>query len=272
MTRKAEPLHFNALGTAWWLEDLAGASLLPLKHEIIQEVESFEARYSRFRPDSLISTLNTTHLLKRPPKEMLAMLRFASEMYEVSEGAFNITVGGELVNRGYGKGSAGQIRSPLTALSISDEQIRISDDTSIDFGGFGKGWLIDALGALLERRGVSQYLINGGGDILVNSEQPITIPLEHPMKPGFAIGEIRLNQGAVAGSSAQLRRWEHNGETQHHIIDPSRKSPSDKAAGTFVRAGTALLADTLATVVLIRPDLASKLERRFPATNIMVID
>jgi thiamine biosynthesis lipoprotein len=71
-----------------------------------------------------------------------------------------------------------------------------------------------------------------------------------------ALGCIRLNDGAVATSSIRKRRWVHNGETVHHIIDPRSGEPArSDVLQCSVIADTAEHAEVAAKVGFIRgPD------------------
>ena len=98
--------EFDAIGTHWWLEILSDQIITPgLIESLAATAAQFDQRYSRFRDDSLVSELYRTGRLSRPPAEMLRMFEFAREMYEVSDGAFDMTVGNALHRFGYGKRS-----------------------------------------------------------------------------------------------------------------------------------------------------------------------
>lgn len=72
---------------------------------------------------------------------MVRMLTYAREMYEVSEGTFDITVGNDLHRMGYGKRA---IARDIDTSKIRDEivltpvEIILPVEIMLDFGGFGK--------------------------------------------------------------------------------------------------------------------------------------
>ncbi|MBK6599363.1 MAG: FAD:protein FMN transferase [Proteobacteria bacterium] len=68
-----------------------------------------------------------------------------------------------------------------------------------------------------------------------------------------------------------MRTWEHDGATHHHIIDPatSESSTSD-VISTYVLARTALIADVMATILLIRPELDHELSKKFHLQTILL--
>ena len=266
-------VEFDALGTHWWITIYGSLTDTELVHALTQRVENFENNNSRFKPESLVGTLNSTKVLDNPPAEMVAMLTFARNLYAASNGVFNIAVGGELVKIGYGKGGRNTIlqKNIWDSIEVSESHIAIPATCEIDFGGFGKGWLIDRLGELLEKYGRTQYIINGGGDILVHTNKPTELALEHPQNARRKIGVTRIQRGALASSSVVKRAWRSNGKKMHHIIDPRSGKPSDSPViSTFVRANSALIADVMATILIIAPELNDKLRDLYQLKTILL--
>jgi thiamine biosynthesis lipoprotein len=154
---------------------------------------------------------------------------------------------------------------------MNQDEIRIPDDAELDFGGFGKGWLIDDLGRLLRDEGYDQFVINGGGDILVSSPSPIEFALEHPTDSTKKIGTTRISQGALAVSSSVKRAWKQGDKSYHHIIDPRLGGSSDSVIiSTYVKADSALIADTMATLLLIAPEQDETLRQQFSLETILL--
>jgi FAD:protein FMN transferase len=245
-------LEFDALGTHWWIEPLSHSTIPEiLRKRIISKVQSFESRYSRFRPTSLVSQLNRKKHIKNPPPELVEMMRFGIEMFDRTDGLFNMSVGGKLVRIGYGKGTGGSISRTLSNDIVVDENtIRIVEDISLDLGGFGKGWLIDSLASLCNASHVP-VLINGGGDMYSSHSEPVTCYIEHPRDTSMTIGSVEIVSQGFASSAAQKRVWATGGENHHHIIDPTSGSSKSTLASVHIIADNALIADALGTVFLL---------------------
>ncbi len=270
---KKQIFEFDALGTHWWIESLEEALSTELQERIRNYVQDFEQTYTRFSDSSLLGQLNQHKRLSNPPTDMLTMLEYARDMCRASDGVFNISVGGKLQELGYGRASSqGKISHDFwNDVKLTPEEICIPSEISLDFGGFGKGWLIDILGKLLEGKGVSYYVINGGGDIFVNAPEPLEFALEHPYDQTKSIGSTKIQRGALAVSSTVKRSWKQGSKTHHHIIDPRTGKPSQSdIVSTYVRAETALLADTCATILLIAPDLEPKLTDAYSLKTILL--
>lgn len=270
----AHEFIFDSIGSRFWLESLDGGTFDDaLKKEIFTYATNFDDTYSRFKDNSLVSQLAKSGHINNPPAEMLRMLEFSKRMYEASEGAFNITVGATLHKFGYGSREHGGevIADPWRKIVWDSKQVICPKGLMLDFGGFGKGWMIDAISDILRAHGVSQFIVNGGGDLYVQSDSPIDIALENPLIPNAVLGSVKITRGALAGSNTIKRSWKDGTVTKHHIIDPALSDSSDSGViASYVTADSALIADALATVVIISPQLKDALEAKFNAKIMFV--
>jgi thiamine biosynthesis lipoprotein len=172
-------------------------------------------------------------------------------MYSATNGVFNCSVGAVLEQNGYGKYADEAARTStdlLRDISVQKDMIAIAPHVRLDFGGFGKGWLVDSLGKMLASSGCDEYIVNGGGDILAHTKKPERFALEHPYDSTLMIGEILLQDGALAASSPLKRTWKKDGKQHNHLVGSTNSA--DVIAG-FVTAKTALYADVLSTVFLL---------------------
>ncbi len=266
--------QFDVIGTRWVIEILSAEhfddSLIAKIHGIIDE---FDQRYSRFRDDSLVAQLASEGELCDPPQEFVDMLSFAREMYDVSEGAFSIAVGASLHRMGYGSRVHGHsIRHDIwDNITFSKRRITAPKGEMLDFGGFGKGWLIDRFVTLLRTSRVQEFIVNGGGDLYCQSDAQIEFRLEDPYDTMKQFGQTRITRGALACSSTVKRTWRDGSLRKHHIIDPSTDDSSDSGVvASYVRADTALIADAMATILIIRPDLEATLKEKYQLQTILV--
>lgn len=263
---------FPALGTYWWIEiwdDVGHQRCQDIREHIINEAARFEAKYSRFLPHSVISELNRQRTLALD-EESLAMIRYGIDLFERSNGVFNILVGHILEARGYDQhysltDSGSQtltVGNPSQDI-VFDGNVASLKHGNLDIGGYGKGWLIDGLHKQLQQLGITQFLINGGGDIYVTHQhhQPVTIYLEDPLNPEKIVGKTPLKHRAFAASSPHKRAWSvkqhiNNQEMvshQTHIV--SQHAVKDVI---YLTAPTAVDADAFATTLLQTDTLATQ--------------
>ncbi len=268
----------DALGTVWFIEIFSSIDEPQtdvLREDISLFLADFEAKYSRFKPDSIISTINRTKTLNDPDPETIELLEFGRNMFSETNGVFNLLVGEVMLHRGYDPEYSfkpklslePEVPSPLEALLISPEKVTLSAG-QIDLGGYGKGYAIDLVAKRLHaKHGLEFFLINGGGDIYATSDrgQPVTIYLEHPVQPDTYIKETTLFNQGFASSSTFKRRWKSDQRTYTHIVETKTAHSTasriegttianNKKLGVYVKAPTATLADVWSTTFLIRPE------------------
>lgn len=270
--------EFDAIGTRWWLERLDGIADFPddVKRSIQNYTRRFDQQYSRFRDDSLVAELARKGVIYHPPKEMIEMLEYAKTMLYVTEGAIDPLVGNDLQGLGYGHIDIGRKKYKrkypfLEAVRWDSEHVSVPKGTILEFGGFGKGWLIDAYVTILREAGIKQFIVNGGGDLFCQSDTVVEFALQNPFDASLKVGDAGITVGALAASSTVIRSWKQGDDQYHHIIDPVTGTSSDSGIiASFVVAETALLADTLATALIIRPELDEKFQRDFEAKTVVL--
>ena len=253
---------YEALGTVWYIEvfdNEASYTKEVLIHTLEHAIQSFQRNYSRFEPDSIVSTLNKQ---KKVPQDthLLAMLTRAQDMYVQTERVFDMYIERDLIKKGYGmqnneiyKQAVCCSDSPhggISFFNVVDNQIILHGTKTIDLGGIGKGYLIDLLVSLLKQEGITQFLINGGGDMYGThcNGEGIDVYLQHPRKKDILIGKMKLMNKAFCSSSSYVRTWEHHEVMKNHFISPSKE---EVWAASFVVADTARVADMMATVLCV---------------------
>jgi thiamine biosynthesis lipoprotein len=260
----------STLGTTWWIElftPIDEASRQVVKDDLAACLQTFEQRYSRFKPDSLVSRLNREGYVENPDNDLIEILTYGKKLYQETAGAFNFLLGNVMNARGYDQDysftpqaySDQRVPSPDQDLNITDAKITLSHG-AIDLGGFGKGYVIDQLANRLQTiHHIPEFLINGGGDIFATSEhgEPVTIYLEHPLDPSIMLGTAVINNQGFASSSPHKRQWTKDQTTYHHIIDTKEIDRLTVTANaSFVIAPKTALADAYATVLLGRNNTA----------------
>ena len=247
---------FNALGTIWHIVTPPTQTLTKKEKELIAErAQIFGRTYSRFDGTSLLSRLNTEKKLIHPSEEMKEMLRHALNLYKTTEGLFNISIGAQLEKDGYGSISdkSSVISEHLVEdIYIGKDMIQIAPNIRLDFGGFGKGWLVDAIHRLLIAMNKEDHIVNGGGDLRVNGSAK-KIHIENPLHDGYSLGNVELHNEAFAVSSNLKRTWQTKQGTQKaHIIQPNGRINIENIVQVCARAKTCLIADSYATILFLQ--------------------
>lgn len=240
-----------------------------LMRHAMQRFEEAEAELSRFRPDSGLSRLNAAAGLGPQTVSPLlwTALNRAVEAARQTLGLFDPTVLDLLRAAGYDRsfellnGSSDTL-GPSAKPSCGWHQIRFYDSVGqvelpagvgIDLGGIAKGWTVDRVAVSLATHG--PVLVDAGGDIRaigMPGGEPWPVAVQDPFDETRDCAVLALNGGAVATSSIGRRRWQRNGQTMHHLIDPRTGQPSDSDLHTVtVLADTAEEAEVSAKTVLM---------------------
>lgn len=243
---------FDAIGTRWTIDTAASIEGV-IGAAVRRRAEEFDATYSRFRPDSLVSVLSRRATSVRFPDDGAALFSFYDLLYRVTNGAVNPLVGGALEHLGYGPGYSLRRGTGTVTVPAWDQVVHVDGSVMtttrpvvLDVGAAGKGYLVDLLGILLETAGVHEYLINGGGDLLHAGPSPCRVGLEDPVDDRRVVGVATLDNAALCGSAVNRRRW---GQDLHHILDTSTGEPTTDITATWVAAGRAMIADGLSTAL-----------------------
>lgn len=242
--------------------------------------EDWEARLSRFRPDSELSHLNARAGEPVVASDVLFEVVAAGvAAAQATDGMFDPTLLHQLTRIGY---TESFVRIPPVAAPargtpecggawrniVLDRRtctIVLPSTCALDLGGIAKGMAVDAALELLETRGVEAALVSAGGDLAV-----LGLPPDERTWP-VLIGDhedrevVPLSRGALATSGVARRSWLQGGIPRHHILDPrTGESVTSDLREVTVAAGTCKLAEVAATVCF---SLGSRPCREFIASN-----
>ncbi len=234
----------------------------------ITEVNRLELRYSRYRPDSLLSRINQVAAVGGQiavDAETASLLNYAQACYEQSEGLFDITSGLLRTIWDFKSGNVPQ-QSEIDALlgRISWHRLRWQAPTlsfppgmQLDFGGIVKEYAADRLASLCWSAGCQHGFINLGGDIRVLGPHPDGSPwrigIKHPRSEGAdPLRIIELTQGGIASSGDYERGIEINGTRYGHILNPKTGWPVQYLAAVTVVADLCVLAGSAATIGMLK--------------------
>jgi thiamine biosynthesis lipoprotein len=265
--------RFSAIGTEWWIsirEPLDDADMQRLKQLAGARIERFDAAYSRFRPDSLVTRMSRHAGVYRLPADSRALFALYRKLYDATDGAVTPLIGDLLAAAGYDADYSlqpGQLHTPLpwdTAISYADGILTVKRPVMLDFGAAGKGYLVDLVAEAIRAQGIESFCIDAGGDLLVRGPEALRVGLEHPDDEGRVIGVAALTGRALAGSAGNRRAW----AGYHHIMNPfTLNSPAEPKA-VWVAADTALLADGLTTALcFVPPERLSQFDFEYLIVN-----
>jgi thiamine biosynthesis lipoprotein len=233
--------------------------------EALDEVERLGVVLSEWRPDSEVSRINAAAGREpvRVGPDTLANVRASLQIAEWTEGAYDITWAALREFYLFQPGEERvpdleQVRSRLPLVNFRDVIVDEGASTvflrrpgmAIGLGGIAKGYAVDRASDVLQRRGFRDFMIFGGGQVLVKGsrgDRPWRVGIQHPRRSDY-IGFVEASNVSIATSGD----YEHafiapDGTRWHHIIDLSTGLPARQSMSVTIIAPTGLLADGLDT-------------------------
>ena len=226
-----------------------------LRGEMERFIDEYEHALSRFRADSLVAHIgNAEHGGHFDfPDWAGPLFDLYDALHAATRGAIDPCVGEDLIRLGYDESysftpapDAAEHAGAIHGRAIWSADVERHGTTlvtrgpvALDFGACGKGYLVDLLAGMLgDGAGHPQpiqYVIDAGGDLLVHTDEPITIALEDPADPANAVGTVEISHGAFCASSPSRRHWsDAAGHQLHHLLNAIDGLPVDDVAATWV--------------------------------------
>jgi thiamine biosynthesis lipoprotein len=232
-------------------------------------LDAYEARFSRFKSTSELSTLNASAGQPfRASPHLFQLVEFSLDLAQRSDGLFDPTILRGLEAAGYDRsfeqvpvmrrpairhGTAAHRRSWRDVqVDPGTRTITLPSDVGLDLGGIGKGWAVDRVAAILR----TPSLTNCGGDVFASGCPPDDdgwhVGVSDPFLPDEDLMVLTVIDAGVATSNSLKRRWKIGNAYVHHLIDPRTSEPSQSdAVQVTVVATSATLADVYAKVALL---------------------
>jgi thiamine biosynthesis lipoprotein len=218
------------------------AALEVLFEQLWHEVSLFEQTFSRFLEDSELSAVNRSAGLPVPVSpEFRRLAETARDISLATEGLYDPFMLPALQQAGYvGSWPSPAVSAPgldyrdrklasAKSMVLDPDTICIPAQTALDFGGIGKGYLLDVLAEQAVRAGCDGFCFSLGGDIVVQGcdvdESPWHVDIAWADDGDGTAAEVVNDDGgrlAVATSGTIKRR----GPGWHHLIDPRTGKPA----------------------------------------------
>ena len=228
----------KAQGT-YYIIKYMGSDSVSLQPDVESIFREIDRSMSLYLPGSLINRFNKGEQVVMDDY-MRAEVKKAQEVSRNTGGLFDITVkplvdlwGFGVVRHSKGRPSAADIRKTLQLVDYrlltlrSRYLIKKKAGVEIDCNGIAQGFTSDVLARFLAARGIRNYLVDVGGELVaagVNAQgKPWSVGIERPagdtlQQPVQAI--LQLNNCAVATSGNYRRFFDEGGTRFAHTIHP----------------------------------------------------
>jgi thiamine biosynthesis lipoprotein len=259
----------SPLNVSAWTTDEASAEAAIEK--VFDEFDRLDALMSVWKDASDIVRLNAS--AGQPgvtvSPEVREVLHAAQEVSEWTDGKFDVTFGalsgvwkfdhdidGRVPDRSEIDG-----RLPL----INYRDLHVDDKTGtaslsrpgmkVHLGGIGKGYAIDRSVEILRESGLTDFMVQSGGDLFLagrRGDRPWRVGIQDPRgAPNTLFAAIEITDAAFSTSGDYERFFIRDGRRYHHIIDPDTGEPAKLSRSVTIMAKSAAVSDGLSTGVFI---------------------
>lgn len=248
-------------------------SMMGVAERIVRDVVAdVDEACSRFRSDSELMRLQPVLAGGAEVSPVLAkLLASALDAARWTHGSVDPTLGKDLAALGYNRDISVVKLGPEGAtiserperglvpgwqqVQLVGEILTVPEHLRLDLGATAKAVAADWAAARVAAELGCGVLVSLGGDIATAGTGPEGgwQVLVHDL-PADPRQQVTLQAGhAVATSSSQKRRWQHDGHSVHHILDPRFGLPAEPVwRSVTVAASSCLRANAFSTAGIVR--------------------
>lgn len=241
-----------------------------LRDSIAKVLDEVGKSLSVFDPESTVSKVNEGNSVK-VDSHFINVYSTSRDISRITGGMFDPTLSPIINAWGFGKGhtaTADTLAIDSILIFTGIEKTRLNngilekDDirTQFNFSAIAKGYGCDMVGAMFKRNGVSNYLVEIGGEIVAAGHRPgggmWTISIDRPdSENGNTSHEsqciISLSESGLATSGNYRNFHRESGKIYGHTISPITGRPAQTdVLSVTVAAATAAEADAYATAFM----------------------
>ena len=234
-----------------------------LKKEIEEELSRIDYIASNYKKTSEISRINSAPVnqLINVSQEMYSLLSFAENLNQLTDGYYDVTLGGLVIENGFGPTDAMTENALPTSNKrfdfVSANAIVKNDNFQFDLSSIAKGYAVDAISKILLQADRNNFLIDIGGEIIVNGSKhgaPWVIGIQNPSSINNQSFVQILRTGFLAiATSGEYRNTKLNDSGQiisHTFIPSTKQSIENKSFSvTVVSEKSSMIADAWATAM-----------------------
>lgn len=243
-----------------------------LKAEIDDELKRFDGSLSPFNDTATITRINRNEDIVAD-KFFVNVFRRSMEISKETNGAFDITVA-PLANAwgfGFKKGAfpdSAMIDSLLeitgytkVALTEAGKVVKQDDRIMLSCSAVAKGYAVDVIAQLLRKKGIRNFMVDIGGEIVVDGESPTKKPwrigINKPIDDSLSVNQelqtvLNVTNVGIATSGNYRNFYYKDGKKYAHTIDPRTGYPvQHNILSATVIAKDCMSADAYATAFMV---------------------
>ena len=247
-------------------------NLSELKAEIDSVLRIFDSSLNSYDSTSIISAINRNESGVRTDSLFRTVFREASRVYQISGGAFDITLAPVINAWGFGPGQQLDVDSAMVdsllqyvgmdkVRLVGDQVVKSDPHVMLNVNAIAQGYAVDVLAAYLESLGCRNYMVEIGGEIRTRGMNPNgnfwRIGVDRPelgnQVPGRQLQVIiNMHNRSLATSGNYRQFYEKDGMMITHTIDPANGFPkASNLLSATILTEECMTADAFATACMV---------------------
>ncbi len=242
-----------------------------LQFEIDSLLTDFDKSVSLWVPNSILSRINNNETDIEIDNYFIDNFNISKDVSEQTNGAFDFTIGKLIKAWGFGYDENKTIEPNMidSLLNLSGyekvkleggEIIKEDPRISFDFNAVAQGYSVDMIALFLESKGISNYLIDIGGEVKAKGTKPegtkwkvgIEKPAEQKNDSRDLEAVAELLDLSIATSGNYRKFYEEDGIRYSHTIDPKTGYPAKNTLlSVSVLHKSTAYADAYATALMV---------------------
>lgn len=235
-----------------------------------------EAEAEIHRLDEMLSVGNTdseVFIVNENGSEILSedtayLLERSLELYESTQGAFDITVFPLMEEWGFTSGEyqvpkeskieelLKNVDASLLEYNQEKKMLSLPEGVQIDFGGIAKGYASSRIMDIFEKYDMVSGMVSLGGNVQLYKKKTDgslwKVAVENPDETSDYLGVLETEDRAIITSGGYERFFEQDGEKWHHILDPKTGYPAQSGlTSVTIVSSDGTLADGLSTSLFV---------------------
>lgn len=147
---------------------------------------------------------------------------------------------------------------------VNCENVKIEPDScevrfkkngmKVGLGGIAKGFIGDRASEILKERGIENFIVNAGGDMIISGSKgtdPWRVGIQDPQNPDGVFALIEPKDCTIATSGNYERFGEKGEKKWGHIINPRNGKSADESLSATICAHDLTTADAWATALFV---------------------
>tara|TARA_R110002072_G_scaffold90500_5_gene202431 strand:- start:1746 stop:2759 length:1014 start_codon:yes stop_codon:yes gene_type:complete len=267
-------LSGSTQGTTWhisyWSKEDKDSEAL--QKELDAELIRIDSVLSNYRDDSVISQVNNNHdaTAINADAELIYLIEEARKVHSASQGCYDLTIQPLFALWGFSDKSLhipSEAELSEVMYSIGMEKVQTHESfiqkqlgkVHIDVSSIGQGYSVARLAELLDKKGITNYLVEIGGELQTRGQkpqmQPWRIAIERPLPEATGFQKVitiaTQSPTAIMTSGTYRHYYDDSGKRYSHILDARTGAPvTHSTVSVTVIHESPTIADAWSTALL----------------------